>query len=354
MTPAEQTQTQNRVFYLDVLRVIACLCVIMIHAGGSFVVENIGSADFWVGNFLDSLSRICIPLFVMISGALMLDEGYRYSAKKIRGHIVKMLIFFAFWSTLYCVWYEVIQPLRHSTPISAWGIVKALVTGPYHFWFVYMIIGLYLIVPLLRLWVKKENIRYVRYFLILSAIFCLIIPQIIGIGKNYSDVFLTVDRVIKDFHLDYIAGYTMYYVLGWYLNNVEIRHSKLIYILGVLGFAATFSGTYFFGSLFGKEDLMYDNLYFTVALQGVAVFALFKNLLGGKQKNSRVIRTVSKCSLGIYAVHIFILENLCAVLQHLNINSAILQIPIAVVVTFILSFLVSWLLGKIPFLRRVV
>ena len=75
---------KSRVYYLDVLRVIACMAVVMIHASAPYLGKDIGSFNFWVGNVLDSLSRIAVPLFVMISGALMLDERCAYRAEKIK------------------------------------------------------------------------------------------------------------------------------------------------------------------------------------------------------------------------------------------------------------------------------
>lgn len=355
LAPSEQSTSQNRIFYLDALRALACLCVIMIHASGSFVVKDYGSFDFWIGDLFDSVSRVGIPLFVMISGALMLDENYSYSPQKIKGHIVKMIGFFVFWSALYCVWNDVVQPLRHDTPVSLGQIVRDFITGPYHFWFIYLIIGLYLIVPLLRLWVKKENKRYIQYFLILSMIFCFIIPQIINIDKNYSGVFSEASESIGGFHLEYLAGYTMYYMLGWYLNTFEIRRRKLVYLLGALGLAATFFGTYILSVTAGRSSLMYDNLHITIAAQSAAVFVFFKEKLTGAEKNSRFISAVSKYSLGIYAVHIFILENLLLpILLRFNIDSAILQIPILFVLTLLLSLLVTAILSRIPYLKRFV
>ena len=99
--------SSNRIYYMDILRVIACLCVVMIHTCGSFVTKEYGSVNYWIGNVLDSISRVAVPLFIMISGALLLDENYDYSVGKIKKHIKKMILFFVFWSVVYCLVYEV-------------------------------------------------------------------------------------------------------------------------------------------------------------------------------------------------------------------------------------------------------
>ena len=78
------SRSSRRIYYLDVLRVVACMAVVMIHASAPYLGKDIGSFNFWVGNVLDSLSRVAVPLFVMISGALMLDEKYVYTAEKLK------------------------------------------------------------------------------------------------------------------------------------------------------------------------------------------------------------------------------------------------------------------------------
>ncbi len=61
--------SNKRVYYLDILRVIACVSVIMIHTSGGYVDANFNGLDFYVGNIFDSLLRIVVQLFVMVSGA---------------------------------------------------------------------------------------------------------------------------------------------------------------------------------------------------------------------------------------------------------------------------------------------
>ena len=85
--------------------------------------------------------------------------------------------------------------IKHES-IDIIKIIGSLIKGHYHLWFVYLIIGLYLIVPLLRLWVNDTNKKYVEYFIILSIIFTYIIPQIISIGINYSNLFEYINDII--------------------------------------------------------------------------------------------------------------------------------------------------------------
>ena len=81
MTNKKNTSLTNvnshRIYYLDVLRTLACLSVILLHSSSKYAVKNWGAFDFWIGISFNSISRFCVIIFVMISGALLLDEKYK-------------------------------------------------------------------------------------------------------------------------------------------------------------------------------------------------------------------------------------------------------------------------------------
>lgn len=122
MDLVESNNKNNRIYYLDILRVMACLAVIMIHTSMTYVIKDIGSVNFWLGNIFDSLARIGVPLFVMISGTLMLNEKYECKKTKLIGHIKKMIVFFIFWSAIYCIVFNIIgQIISYSSIIKTLG-----------------------------------------------------------------------------------------------------------------------------------------------------------------------------------------------------------------------------------------
>ena len=352
---------KNRIFYLDVLRALACLCVVMIHTNSSFFIKNIGSFDFWVSNTLNSLSRIGVPLFVMISGTLMLDSNYEFSSNKLIKHIIRMIMFYVFWSAIYCILFNILLPaIQYNTALLPTDIISSLINGWYHLWFVFLIIGLYLIVPLLRLWVNDNNKKYVEYFIVLSIIFTFIIPQIITICSYFFPLFKTFNTIIENkLQLKYIGGFTAYFILGWYLHNYNIKHTKLIYILGFIGFLITCIGTYVLSHIKGRNIQLYENLTINVFLQSIAVFTFVKNkFINKKEKNNKIICSISKYSLGIYAIHVSMIYFSLLVITHCTFNryfvSSLIYIPIIFTVSFILSYLCSFIISKIPFLKNLV
>ena len=177
---------QKRIHYLDVLRALACLCVIMIHVSEYSISKGYTPFSFTMSGILDAFSRIGIPLFFMISGALLLDENKKYDFAKLKKNIFTILIIFFSWSLIYCISLDYVLPIVSNVPITPLNdVLKHFLLGQDILWFLKAIIGLYLFVPILRLWVKKDNKKYVQYFLIISIILTIILPTITFIGSNY-------------------------------------------------------------------------------------------------------------------------------------------------------------------------
>ena len=135
-----------RDFEFDCLRIIAILAVIMIHCSAPYVIDfPRDSFNFVIGNIFDSVARIGVPFFVIISGYFMLNENKELSILKIKSKILKLFMILGFWSLFYALVYHFKN------------FLNAFIYGHYHLWFLYMLIGLYLITPILRLFVKKEK-----------------------------------------------------------------------------------------------------------------------------------------------------------------------------------------------------
>lgn len=355
----EPSKSKARIYFLDILRVVACMAVVLIHASGTYTAENPNSFNFWAGNFFDGLSRIAVPLFIMISGALILDEKYSFTRSKLSKHIKRLLIFFLFWSVLYSIIYTIIPPLLRHQPIDSAKTINYLLQGHYHLWFIYLIIGLYLISPLLRLWVKKENKKYIKFFLVLSVIFAFLLPQIIKVTGYYNSSLATIDDILKNkLHLAYVGGYTSYFILGWYINNINIetKTKKLLYFLGIIGAIITILGTYMLSSSTGETLSLYGDLNINVLASSIAVFLFVRTKLAktNPNKETKLVNIISKNSLGIYAIHPLFIEGAHLIMHSLNSNLAIINIPLIFIIAFSGSLITSVFLAKLPLLKKVV
>lgn len=205
----------QRTIYFDYLRVIACFCVIVLHVSAQQLFDyETPTFDWHAMNVYDSVTRFCVPIFLMISGALFLDPVKNLSLHKLyTRNILRMLTAFMFWSLIYACysWYT-----QHGTT----SILTYFLCGHFHMWFLWLIIGLYMLVPILRLIV--QNIRVMKYFLIISILFGFVIPSILDIVKIFFPILTSVVVIIemysKNMHLQVFSCYTCYFVLGYYLN----------------------------------------------------------------------------------------------------------------------------------------
>lgn len=218
-----------------------------------------------------------------------------------------------------------------------------------------MIIGLYLILPLLRLWVKKCNKKYVEYFIILALIFTFFIPQIITIGSKYSDLFEHANEIVEYINLKYVGGYTTYFILGWYLNNFEIKRKKVVYYLGIISAIVTIVGTYILSASAGKPVRLYGNLMLNVFFQSLCTFVFVKSRMQNKKmKENKLVSVISQNSLGIYAMHAMIVTVLFKIINKIQLNIAIIVIPTVFMVVLITSIIGTQFFRRLSVLRKVV
>ncbi len=352
---------KKRVFYFDIIRAFACFCVIVLHSSAGYAISDCGTVNNWIGNIFDSLVRVAVPLFVMLTGALMLDEDYEYSDKKIIGHIVKIILFFSFWSFIYAFILDILKPaiLGKTITLKVKGFIYDCLKGHYHLWFCFMIVGLYLIIPLLRLWVKKENKKQVMYFIILSAIFGYFIPSILNFGANFALISSSLLDIYNNTNMKYIGGFTVYLLSGWYIHNYNIKYKKILYIGGIVSVAVSVIGTYVLLKYKNSTASFYGNTTLHVFIQSCAVFCLIKNKCvsidyNEKNKIHLFVAKISKYSLGIYAIHAGVLACINKALSLLPFNIAIVNILVDSFFVFVVSYILSSLFSRIPYLKKLV
>ena len=163
---------------LDLLRIVATLAVVMLHTAKR-VWYNIpvSTSGWYVSNIYLSAVRWAVPVFVMISGALFLTR--EIDIKKLyRTNILRMVTAFIFWSLFYAwLWWM--------EGLDAKEAVKLFIQGNFHLWFLPMIMGIYMALPILKKITESKNLT--RYFLLLSFIFAFVVPQIITYVTFFSE-----------------------------------------------------------------------------------------------------------------------------------------------------------------------
>lgn len=295
---------QERTLSLDITRIAAVLAVVMIHTSAGFVTSyDLGTREFLWGNLFDSASRIGVPLFVMVSGALMLDEDRKVSVTSLlRKNIKNIGLLLAFWSALYCGIYNILFPLSRGESLHWKQIAQSFVMGHFHLWYLYMMIGLYLITPFLRELVTVKNKHLLVLFFVISLLTQFSQP-IFSEAAVLWGTSLDAVTFVKKFHLEFFGCYTAYYLLGWYLTHIELRKKwrRLIYLAGALSLAATILYVRATGDY--SNGYEYGNLF--IFLYSAAVFTALncekKWEWNDRLKNMAAV--LSRLSFGVYVVH---------------------------------------------------
>lgn len=348
MTCDKQTAV-GRTAYFDYLRVFATFAVIMAHtAAQNWYAADINGWDWKVFNFYNGIERWCVPIFVMISGALFLDKDIPVKTIYTK-YIFRLFIAFAAWSGFYMLFEEgsVDTLLRH------------LMGGHYHMWFIPMIIGLYMCIPLMKCIVKDE--RTTKYFLLLAFGFAVLVPTGIALAKDFGrGVMISLADMAKqnadNAGMEMVLGYSGYFVLGYYLSRIRLSKSWriLIYLLGVLGFAGTVYLNQAYSLIQQTASAKYfDNLSVNVFFEALAMFVWFQYR---EYKNVRInglVRKLSQYSFGVYLIHVFLLEQLADRFGVDTLDfSAVVSVPAIGLLVFALSMAISALLNHIPVLKK--
>ncbi len=357
----EEVKNGGRLICLDIARIIGICAVVMIHVVSGFVSTNpANTAEFVLGNICLTLSRVGVPFFVMISGALMLREEKELTGKMIWKKIKQLLFLLFFWSGCYAVLYSVAIPLVQGDSINIKTVLYQFIMGHYHLWYLYMTIGLYAITPFLRCIVKRENKRLVLYFLLLAAIVQFVLENLPAFYV-YVDELRYVAEFIDTFELDFVCGYTAYYVLGWYVVHIGFTKKESIYLyaLGIVSFVGmiliaqfvpdkyTPSSTAFSIALKNKGIL---SLFYTVGAFVLCTRLTQNRTLGIKTK--KCIELGSKLSFGVYVIHVAIL--LLTQKLFAGITSPWVEIPVVWITTMGISYLVCYVMSKIPYIKNLV
>ena len=356
----------ERVVFLDWLRVFACLMVMVVHACECFYIGAEGrlqydsEADAFWATWIDSAVRACVPLFVMTSSYLLFPVT-KPTGEFFRRRLVRVVVPFVVWCGLY-VWRFGGNPVDclFNFPMATGG----------HLWFVPMLLGLYLLMPLLSPWAEKAGERELRGWLVLW-LFTTIFPflrKLCGLwcgAPSYGVTpYLYGECPWNEFGaFQFVSGFFGYLLLGLYFRKFvpTLSWCKTIAIaapLWLVGYAIV--GGLFYWRIPGGGAFPVSEPYSTVVdlemswmfcstgvvLTVIAYFLVLRKFVWDGWFYERVIGPLSAASYGTYLMHIMVLVILA---EHLK---GTVSTPVAILGiaagSFVVSSVASIVLRKIP------
>lgn len=357
---------KERIAWVDLLKVVACFLVVFSHNCDPYVaVFDSDRSSFLAGVFSGSLTRSSVPLFVMMTGVLLLPVT-RTMPQFYRRRIGRILPPLIFWSVALPLFYWLYinhvspsaNPAISSSDYTFHETVRRAVTFIFNFnytttplWYLYMLVGLYLIIPVLNAWLVQARKKDLQLFLSVWF-FTLFIPYIkmfapaLGYEGNYGNmgIFGVCDwNEYGAFH--YISGFIGYLVLAYYLVKYPLKLSlakTLLYgiPLFLTGYAITSFGfvelqRYYPGN-YAYLEIIWFFTGINVFMMTLPVFVIIQKL--PVQPNRWLARTAS-LTFGIYLCHFFFVQ-----VGYDLLTSVSLPVPAKIVSGAIFAFAVSALL----------
>lgn len=355
--------TTNRAIWVDWMRVAACLMVMVVHSAEPFYLGGDGSLILthsdavWAALF-DSFVRACVPLFIVASSFLQFPLHYT-TGEFFRRRAVRILIPFAIWTVVYAlVWGEPVENFK--------GLLLNFNYAAGHLWFVYMLVGLYLIMPLLSPWAEKVSKKELQIYLgiwLLTTLLPLVRDWAAGgeLAMTYGPFGLPRQALYPLWGeaswngygvFYYLSGMIGYLLLGLYFRRFvgQLSWGKTLAIAlpaYLAGFAISFGGflrrVLASGDVFPKSgtidlavswETTWCNDTVGVALMTIAWILLFRKITADGRFYQRVLLPVSKASYGMYLCHLLVLVPVSEYFRPLC------PTPVAILVTAVVTFVV--------------
>ena len=328
--------SNNREYSFDILRVIAMTMVIVIHVSNIYC-RNFGEitlTNFVVSLTFNTISRVCVPIFLMISGALMLERDF--NKKKYFKRIKRFIFLIIAWDIIYLVWEYFYFGIRRTN-------YTQLLYDPFrsHLWFLYTILVLYTIQPLLKKILHKINNPTKIVLLIIW-----IVLSTVSIWNYHIALYFT------------IFSYTGFFILGKYLydyakNNDLKKNNILLIVIMILCFTCSIILNY----THSIDQNRFYNLFFAYRTPFIMIasFALYILIITNYRKNylNKTVMKLSELSLGVYLIHGIFLDITNKVFVY-TASNPIITIPIFVFIIFILSVISTYIIKKIKYLNKLI
>jgi len=360
----------KRIVFLDYLRVTAIFMVMMVHcceqfyfnANGEFHIANAEDA-FWV-TFFDSAVRSCVPLFVMAS-AYLLFPVTKPTAAFLPRRILRVFIPFLVWEAIYTiVWHGEWLPLAFNFQMATSG----------HLWFIPMLLGLYLLMPLLSPWAEKASKRELGFWIALWLVTTTfpfvreLWHSLYGAPMYGAVPFIWGEcpwNAFGTFH--YVSGFFGFLLLGFYSRKFAAVDSwaKTLAKFGPLwlvGFLITTIPFYFRipapngypttapYSAAVELEMSWGFCSTGVVLMTIALFAILRKFDFGGGLHRYVIRPLSEASFGVYLLHMFVLVEVVTRLRpHMPTPTTIV---VGALATYAIASVASLILRKIPHIGK--
>lgn len=334
--------------YIEILRAAATLAVVFLHINMT-LVENYTATDLGVFNY--AVFNDCyifvkwaVPCFIMISGALLLNPERSITWIKIKKYVLRMIGVLLTFGIVYAL----IELVFNNKGFSPEMLIQAVLNTAQgsswsHMWYIYMLIGLYLVTIPLRSVTSKLSQKDLEIILLIAIIGNFLIPSMNTILNMKFENYMLVSE------------YLVWYLLGYYLSVTNRNFIKAAWIGAPLSALIMIISESV--SLYMKSEVFVLNHQRTNILTlilGASVFVIFKHLAQNKEKVGKICNFICYTSFGIYLIHPLFINIIYKVIGFTPLSLPIgIGIVVMFAVVFILSSLTAYIMKRIPLINKI-
>jgi surface polysaccharide O-acyltransferase-like enzyme len=322
---------KNKIQYFENLRVIALLAVVSLHVDRqliAIVTKHSIDSSWLLPISLWGICLFAVPAMLMQSGYLLLHPSKDESTLEFfKKRILKIFLPIATWTLIYMGFIFVTDHTRIT------HLMYLTVTDKiyHHMWYVYTLLGLYLMTPILRKYIKAADMNNIAYLLVLWFFVTAINPAI----KKFLGYEIHVE-------LSYLFGYIGYFILGYYLQNSKISKNVrlIIYLLGLVGLVISVLLTYSISKhvldRFFEEYKSFATITYAIA---VFVWAKYSKIMNTIDLSWNGKLNIGRICFGVYLGHALVIDTLAKkfnfqVIPSNPIGSFILVSIVVSIITF--------------------
>lgn len=333
----------------DAIRLFATVAIVLLHTAANGVNRlPQGSPDWWLANVLDTACRAGVPLFLMLSGALLLNRSHQSAKQFYHNRLHKLALPLLLWSLFYLLWSALKAQIKQQPYGFETAAEQLLAGAPYfHLWFIFMLAGVYLLLPLLRRFWQQLTPAQQTQFCWLTLI----------LQQSLHGLYFLLALPEPPWPL-WAIGYLPYLLLGAWLTRprqAAAARSPLLYGAALLLLISASALLYYWQREAGLSEpfyYSYHRMSLPVLLSALLLWQLLQPL---PPLRSRLLQAIRRHSLGIYCAHpLFLdltefsrqqLEQAGAPLTLPYAGQLLLQVSLVLGASLLLSLFLQWLGG---------
>ena len=351
---------KKREFYPELIRTIAIIAVVVQHVTSQTLVKT----EFWdfdwqVAQSIHVMVQWCVPLFLMVSGIFLLDPEREIPIKKIyTSYIWRMLQAIIIMVPLHFFVNEIICGGKSITdPQFQRDLVYSLVcsSGNQVYWYMYMMIGLYVYLPIFRKIVQNSSKNELIYFLVVVFLGTCVFVYIQPLSE---DIFKPLVHFVKNLKMNNMVKYGYFLFLGYFFNKYKVskKVKTCFYTVAIIGMGIMIYVARINSVKAGEYVEKWSSDH--APLQYVATVALFLFLkdisvkIKEDGKLAKLILLCGECSFGVYLTHNMVINILRSNGMGGFVGNSLVTIPLTVVIVYLISMLIVVLLKRIPWVKK--